>query len=61
MNKMTEPLDITNLTQEDRDKLLLGMAAGVIDLCGAVNDLTAAISILLNLMTNGMRNQEAAA
>lgn len=48
-------IDATKLTSEDRDKLLLGMGASIIDLCGAVNDLTAAVQMLLTIVTTGIR------
>ena len=58
---MTQPLDITNLTNEDRDRLLLGMASAIMDLTGAINDLTAGIEMLLNIVTQGVPQNGASA
>jgi hypothetical protein len=48
-------MDPERLTTEERDKLILNMAAAIMDLSGAIYDLTLAVKILIAIITNQMK------
>ncbi len=52
-------VEITNLTNEDRDKLLLNMAEAMLDLSSTIKELVRGIDLLLAIVMGPMEKGDA--
>lgn len=50
-------MDITNLTNEERDKLLLNMAEAMMDLSSTIRELVMGIDLLLSIVVGPHRGE----